>query len=81
MMIEFDLANDAPLLLKQLKACADLYADGHYTIMRFTTNYRVCFGTPTSRMDIEKMAVGKTLEEAIKICLSEKVDVMERGEK
>lgn len=73
MNIEFDLASDTPTLLKQFKACADLYADGHYTIMRFTTNYRACFGTPTSRTDIEGMAVGMTIEEAVRKCLSEMV--------
>ena len=28
-----------------LKAYADKYYDGHFTVMKFTTNYRVAFGT------------------------------------
>jgi hypothetical protein len=38
--------------------------DGHLTIMRFTTNWRVCFGTPEDRDDIEAMSEGDTFVEA-----------------
>jgi hypothetical protein len=37
---------------------------GHFRIMKFTTNWRVCFGTVEWREDIEKMPVGKTFAEA-----------------
>lgn len=38
--------------------------DGHLTIMKFTTNWRVCFGTPTDRDGIHEMEAGKSFEEA-----------------
>ena len=45
--------------------------DGHYTLMKFTTNYRFCFGTlfPEDyvkwRWAIEMMSEGKTASEAM----------------
>ncbi len=39
--------------------------DGHLTIMKFTTNWKVCFGTPSDRDDIQKMVTGKDLTEAL----------------
>lgn len=51
---------------------ANEYFDGHYTIMKFTTNYRVRFGTiDAQNYDelwemIDKMTAGKTLEDACK---------------
>jgi hypothetical protein len=50
--------------LAQLKAIADRHFDGHVTIMKFTTNWRVGFGTPTWRCDIDRMWEGKTFNEA-----------------
>ncbi|AIY80541.1 hypothetical protein U728_744 [Clostridium botulinum 202F] len=52
------------MLEELIKIANELY-DGHFTIMKFTTNYRVCFGTVSEREDIKFMAEGKTLEEAI----------------
>ena len=37
---------------------------GHLTVMRFTTNWRISFGTPTSNEAIDKMFDGKTFAEA-----------------
>jgi len=51
--------------LAGLMLLAEIFTDGHFTIMKFTTNYRVCLGTPSCREDIEKMAKGTTLLEAI----------------
>ena len=48
-------------LLKELTAAADQTCGGHFTIMKFTTNWRVGFGTPLSRCDIDQMWEGKTL--------------------
>lgn len=53
------------VLLDRLTQLANLLADGHYTICKFTTNYRVGLGTPADREFIDKMAVGATLNEAI----------------
>lgn len=68
-------------LLKRIEKIADEHHDGHFTIMKFTTNWRVCFGTPFNDplmdLDITKsdpvyeytvpaMPKGKSLELAIK---------------
>lgn len=62
-----------------LKAYADKYYDGHYTVMKFTTNYRVAFGTIHAndydelRGEISRMAVGKSLESACANCIKNEV--------
>ncbi len=48
-----------------IKFLADTISDGHFTLMKFTTNYRAGFYTPNNRDDIDKMAEGKTVEEAL----------------
>lgn len=64
-----------------LEEYANRFCDGHYTIMKFTTNYRVAFGTLHSndyeelRKDIESMAKGKTLELACEDCIMNKVEL------
>jgi hypothetical protein len=72
-------------LLALLVAEADRNHDGHLTIMKFTTNWRVSFGTPEQVMDeevlfegkdgpaypeVEAMPVGKTFKEAAKAALT-----------
>lgn len=52
-------------LIERLTNLANAVSDGHYTMCKFTTNYRVGLGTPSERDSIDKMAVGKTLNEAI----------------
>jgi len=47
------------------KKISNLYYDGHMTLMKFTTNWRFCFGTPECREDISVMAEGKTEDEAM----------------
>jgi len=38
--------------------------DGHLTILKFTTNWRIGFVTPSERESIDEMAVGDTFAEA-----------------
>lgn len=63
--------------LDLFKEIANEQFDGHYTVMKFTTNYRVAFGTLHAndydelREVIQEMAEGKTLEEACKKCVEE----------
>ncbi len=70
-----------------LKAYAEKYYDGHFTVMKFTTNFRVAFGTMYSndyselREDISKMAEGKTLEDACKKCIEENINLYKLEEK
>jgi transcriptional regulator with XRE-family HTH domain len=53
-------------LIEKLTQLANILTDGHYTICKFTTNYRVSLGTPTEREHFDNMADGQTLNEAIK---------------
>jgi hypothetical protein len=55
--------------MKILEDVAAEMFDGHVTIMRFTTNWRVGFGTPNDRDDIRNMPVGYTFEEAARQAL------------
>jgi hypothetical protein len=50
--------------LTTLQAVALADYDGHLTIMRFTTNWRVGFFTPNDREDIQQLAVGRSFAEA-----------------
>lgn len=51
-------------ILSRLIQVALLNHDGHLTIMRFTTNWRVSFETPNDYMDIQSMPSGETFAEA-----------------
>jgi hypothetical protein len=50
--------------MAELEAVAEIDFDGHVTIMKFTTNWRVGFGTAERRCDIDRMWPGKTFAEA-----------------
>lgn len=52
-------------MMQDLIEIAKQRYDGHFTIMRFTKNWRVCFGTVDNETEIGGMTAGKTLEEAI----------------
>ncbi|MDW4457944.1 hypothetical protein QI052_09085 [Staphylococcus saprophyticus] len=64
-----------------LKAYANKYYDGHFTVMKFTTNYRVAFGTIHAnnyhelREEIARMAEGKSLESACENCIKNEVSL------
>ena len=61
-------------LLKILIHIANESHDGHFTVMKFTTNWRVCFGTPEGREErTNNMSVGKTLEEAALIAIEHEI--------
>lgn len=57
--------TDTESAIKKLTALADTISDGHYTICKFTTNYRVGLGTPAEREHIDKLTEGKTIKEAV----------------
>ncbi len=63
-------------LLDRLIRTAESF-DGHLTIMKFTTNWRVGFGTPRYDCgdpdDISHMPMGKTFEEAARAALDNPV--------
>lgn len=58
--------NETIELLEECEYIATQMYDGHFTIMRFTTNWRFCFGQPYTYEEIQMMAEGKTLKEALK---------------
>lgn len=63
-------------LLSTAQMIAEAHHDGHLTIMRFTTDWRVGFGTVSDRLgdgseglhhpEIKAMSWGRTLEEALR---------------
>jgi len=63
-------------LMKRLQDEANRKFDGHLTILKFTTNWRVSFATPDDagefgvRNFIEEMPVGATLAEAAQKALN-----------
>ena len=75
------IKNMDNLDLAQALVVADYIAkeqyDGHYTLFGFSTGYRFCFGTldKVSYHTTNLMPLGKTIEEAIKKAIDEKVDV------
>jgi hypothetical protein len=59
-------------LLSRLIQHAENHSDGHLTIMKFTTNWRVGFFTPYSHDDVQDLNEGRTFEEAAKAALGDK---------
>ena len=52
-------------LLAQLEDHANLKYDGHYTVLKFTTGFKVSFGTITDREEIDSLVNYETLKKAI----------------
>lgn len=65
----------ASYLLSQVEAYANEHYDGHFTLMKFTGNWRACYGTSNSRDEIQQMRAGKTMEEALNNLLDNPVSV------
>jgi len=57
------------LLLIELQRLADSLYGGHLTILKFTTNWRVGFGTPNNRDDIQKLHVGGTFAASAELAI------------
>jgi hypothetical protein len=55
--------RDAELMWRLERVARERH-DGHFTVMRFTTNWRVMFGTPNDRDDIESALAGATFASA-----------------
>jgi len=53
-------------LINKIEIIAKENYGGHYTIFRFTTNYKASFGTITEREDIYKLKPFKDLKECLK---------------
>ena len=50
--------------MQELIKIANRDFDGHLTVLKFTTNWRVGFMTPSSRDDIKALHVGDTFDAA-----------------
>jgi hypothetical protein len=62
--------------LQKLINIANKEYDGHFTLMKFTTDWGCCFGTlDDTRMTSYKMSHGKTMSEAIKKCIANRTDI------
>lgn len=61
--------------LQELTEIADKEYDGHFTLMKFTGDWRCCFGTIDDRMKSYYMAYGKTMDEAISSCIKNRIDI------
>lgn len=70
-------------VMARLVAVADAVFGGHLTILKFTTNWRVGFGTPHAgdayefRELVRAMAVGPTLAEAGRAALARVSDILD----
>lgn len=61
--------------LQELIEVANKEYDGHFTLMKFTGDWRCCFGTIDDRMKSYYMAYGETMEEAIEKCIRDRIDI------
>lgn len=61
--------------LQELIDIANKEYDGHFTLMKFTTDWGCCFGTIYDGLESYYMAHGKTMEEAIENCIKNKIDI------
>jgi hypothetical protein len=56
-------SDDFETMAKLVKT-ANTKFDGHLSVLKFTTNWRISFVTPDGRDGIEEMYVGETFDEA-----------------
>lgn len=56
-------------LWNRLVEMANKVSDGHLTVMKFKTNWRVGFFTPNERKDLDLMPVGKTFADSARMAL------------
>lgn len=60
--------------LQKLIDIANKEYNGHFTLMKFTTNWGCCFGTLDNTRKTSYMSHGKTMSEAIKKCIANRTD-------
>lgn len=56
---------DTDEIFKKMTEIADRYYDGHFTLMKFTTNWKCGFTTPNDWLDIQELCTGKTQDQAM----------------
>jgi hypothetical protein len=73
------IANES---MEKLILIANYKYSGHFTLMKFTTNWRCCFGTMLESLQgTQYMAEGKTMQEAINNCIDEDIDYLDIANK
>lgn len=61
--------------LQELIDIANKEYDGHFTLMKFTTDWGCCFGTlDNTLMTSYQMSHGKTMSESIRRCIANRTD-------
>lgn len=73
-LVEFNREIESDLLNKVIEY-ANKHHDGHFTLMKFTTNWRACYGTINDRFEIGKMVSGNSKEEVLKKLLKNPISV------
>lgn len=65
-----ELGDGGMGMLEKLIELATAEYDGHFSLLKFSSNWSCCFGTITDGYeDIEQMSVRKTMDEAIDRCI------------
>lgn len=67
-------------LLSKVEAYANEHYDGHFTLMKFTSGWKACYGTIEDREKIAYMCSGKTKEEVLQNLLDDPIDVYQIAE-
>lgn len=63
-LLKGDPVTNQEHIFRVIQVVAEELFDGHFTVMKFTTNWRVSFDQPESREEIEAMAAGNSLVQA-----------------
>jgi hypothetical protein len=63
------MSNQFSELFQKCIEEAKILKDGHFTLMKFTTNWRAGFGTPTSMEHVQEFHSGESAIEAMKNAL------------
>jgi len=69
------IGKEGKNVLEQLIEIANRDFDGHFSLFKFSTNWRCCFGTVSDYDFVQQMAAGKTMEEAIQRCIEGNINV------
>ena len=67
--------------LQKLIDIANKEYDGHFTLMKFTCDWRCCFGTINNNMKSYYMSYGETMDEAIENCIKNRIDIYKINER
>ena len=69
------VAENTQVKMEKVKEIADKEFDGHFTLMKFTTNWGFVFGTVEKRKDVDYSIKGETLDEVLDKAIENKKSV------